>query len=167
MSPQLFASTRLSITTLKKAQRLIGNHFLNSIVKKHRCGGWYPNKLQAERGISFDLPGRVCWFVVQGRGLPSSDFLGDRWPSRAGCQLALQLSVCAVWYAACQCVTRTCGTKRTHRGLSLGNWPQGWPAELPWSLEDLLLKCRWNSQIHLLDTITWITNRQKGKCDLH
>lgn len=131
--------------------------------KEQRYSDKCANKSQAERWTN--LPDRVCWCVAQGHDLPSSGCLGDHWPSTAGCQPVRQLSVCAVWYAVCQCATRTCGTKKTHTGLSLGSWPWGWPAEPPRSLGDPSLRCRWNSLIHLSDKRTCITDRQISEAE--
>lgn len=144
ISPQLFASTKLSITTLKKAQ------IVNNPMKEKAQVWWLIlNQGTDRKKNQFCSPGKVCWFVEQGHDLPSSDCLGDHWLSTTGCQLVRLLSVCAVWYAMYRCVTQTYGTKKTRRGLSPGNWPQDWPGVPPWSLEDLLLKCRWSSLIHL------------------
>lgn len=152
ISPQLFASIRLSITTLKKSIKAeLFPEPLNLV----------PNKSQRKNDSG--LPGTVCQFLGPGPDLPSSGCPGDRWRSTAECQLARRPSVYAVWCAACRCVTQTCGTKKTRRGQNPGMWPRDWPAEPPWSPEAPLLKCRWSSLIHLLGKTMHVAVSKKGE----
>lgn len=106
---------------------------------------WYVNLIPS----FIHTPGMVCLNVGSAHGPPSSGCPGVRWQSRATHRLFHCRSHDAAWYAVCQCVSQTCGTRRR------GTDPSPDPKQLDWPAVPLLsfafqsLGCRWSFQSHL------------------